>query len=183
MIGRNKSCNNNVVWYWEFCLTLYFYCYSELKKLSEESLTRQPEEVFDIICKLGEGSYGSVYKVTVTMTRSLYVCLVGRNENARDLVMWYTTGAKLTYTNTRIRKKTCTKHSELQSWVLLGTGETGLLASYSSTEKIISSIFQLSISKIISLTLQKITTNNIYRKIIPLSQRVCDADIISLSLL
>lgn len=28
---------------------------SELKKLSEESLTRQPEEVFDIICKLGEG--------------------------------------------------------------------------------------------------------------------------------
>ncbi|XP_026319913.1 serine/threonine-protein kinase 3 isoform X2 [Hyposmocoma kahamanoa] len=35
---------------------------SELKKLSEESLTLQPEEVFDIICKLGEGSYGSVYK-------------------------------------------------------------------------------------------------------------------------
>nr|XP_023013766.1 serine/threonine-protein kinase hippo-like [Leptinotarsa decemlineata] len=34
----------------------------ELKKLSEESLTRQPEEVFDLICKLGEGSYGSVYK-------------------------------------------------------------------------------------------------------------------------
>ncbi|XP_037081938.1 serine/threonine-protein kinase 4-like [Pollicipes pollicipes] len=34
----------------------------ELKKLSEESLARQPEEVFDIICKLGEGSYGSVYK-------------------------------------------------------------------------------------------------------------------------
>lgn len=30
--------------------------------MSEESLTRQPEEVFDIICKLGEGSYGSVYK-------------------------------------------------------------------------------------------------------------------------
>uniref|UniRef100_T1IK06 non-specific serine/threonine protein kinase n=1 Tax=Strigamia maritima TaxID=126957 RepID=T1IK06_STRMM len=36
--------------------------FRELKKLSEESLTRQPEEVFDIICKLGEGSYGSVYK-------------------------------------------------------------------------------------------------------------------------
>jgi hypothetical protein len=32
-----------------------FDAYSELKKLSEESLTRQPEEVFDIICKLGEG--------------------------------------------------------------------------------------------------------------------------------
>ena len=36
--------------------------FSELTKLSEESLTRQPEEVFDIICKLGEGSYGSVFK-------------------------------------------------------------------------------------------------------------------------
>lgn len=35
---------------------------SNLKMLSEESLTRQPEEVFDILCKLGEGSYGSVYK-------------------------------------------------------------------------------------------------------------------------
>jgi serine/threonine kinase 3 len=34
----------------------------ELEKLSEESLTRQPEEVFDILCKLGEGSYGSVFK-------------------------------------------------------------------------------------------------------------------------
>lgn len=32
-----------------------FSFHSELKKLSEESLTRQPEEVFDIICKLGEG--------------------------------------------------------------------------------------------------------------------------------
>jgi len=39
-----------------------FSVFSELTKLSEESLTRQPEEVFDIICKLGEGSYGSVYK-------------------------------------------------------------------------------------------------------------------------
>lgn len=35
---------------------------SELKKLSEESLARPPEEVFDIIFKLGEGSYGSVFK-------------------------------------------------------------------------------------------------------------------------
>ncbi|ERL94311.1 hypothetical protein D910_11592 [Dendroctonus ponderosae] len=42
---------------------VFIECYlRELKKLSEESLTRQPEEVFDIICKLGEGSYGSVYK-------------------------------------------------------------------------------------------------------------------------
>lgn len=40
----------------------YLYFFSELRKLSEESLTRPPEEVFDIICKLGEGSYGSVYK-------------------------------------------------------------------------------------------------------------------------
>ncbi|GFG40334.1 hypothetical protein Cfor_00927 [Coptotermes formosanus] len=49
-------------------LHMWFFCdvredrIRELKKLSEESLTRQPEEVFDIICKLGEGSYGSVYK-------------------------------------------------------------------------------------------------------------------------
>ncbi|XP_063055640.1 serine/threonine-protein kinase 3-like [Engraulis encrasicolus] len=35
---------------------------SELKKLSEDSLTKQPEEVFDMLEKLGEGSYGSVYK-------------------------------------------------------------------------------------------------------------------------
>jgi serine/threonine protein kinase len=33
-----------------------------LKKLTEENLTRQPEEVFDILCKLGEGSYGSVFQ-------------------------------------------------------------------------------------------------------------------------
>ena len=36
--------------------------FRELKKLSEDSLTKQPEEVFDILCKLGEGSYGSVFK-------------------------------------------------------------------------------------------------------------------------
>lgn len=30
--------------------------------MTEENLTRQPEEVFDILCKLGEGSYGSVFK-------------------------------------------------------------------------------------------------------------------------
>lgn len=36
---------------------VFFVVNSELKKLSEESLTRQPEEVFDIICKLGEGYY------------------------------------------------------------------------------------------------------------------------------
>uniref|UniRef100_A0A8C5FGC1 non-specific serine/threonine protein kinase n=1 Tax=Gadus morhua TaxID=8049 RepID=A0A8C5FGC1_GADMO len=35
---------------------------SKLKKLSEDSLTKQPEEVFDVLEKLGEGSYGSVYK-------------------------------------------------------------------------------------------------------------------------
>lgn len=34
----------------------------EMKRLSEDSLKRRPEEVFDIICKLGEGSYGSVFK-------------------------------------------------------------------------------------------------------------------------
>ena len=31
-------------------------------KLDEASLTRQPEEVFDVLNKVGEGSYGSVYK-------------------------------------------------------------------------------------------------------------------------
>lgn len=35
---------------------------SEMKRLSEDHLKRKPEDVFDIICKLGEGSYGSVYK-------------------------------------------------------------------------------------------------------------------------
>ncbi|EDO42845.1 predicted protein [Nematostella vectensis] len=35
---------------------------NELRKLSEESLTRPPEEVFDVLEKLGEGSYGSVFK-------------------------------------------------------------------------------------------------------------------------
>lgn len=34
----------------------------QLKKLSEENLNKQPEEVFDILEKLGEGSYGSVFK-------------------------------------------------------------------------------------------------------------------------
>jgi len=34
----------------------------KLEMLDEASLTRQPEEVFDIISKLGEGSYGSVFK-------------------------------------------------------------------------------------------------------------------------
>ncbi|CAE1313945.1 STK3 [Acanthosepion pharaonis] len=35
--------------------------FSDLK-LSDECLARQPDEVFDIICKIGRGSYGSVYK-------------------------------------------------------------------------------------------------------------------------
>lgn len=35
---------------------------SELTKLSDESLAKSPDEVFDIICKIGRGSYGSVYK-------------------------------------------------------------------------------------------------------------------------
>lgn len=41
-----------------FC-ELSFLCYvprySKLKKLSEDSLTKQPEEVFDVLEKLGEG--------------------------------------------------------------------------------------------------------------------------------
>ena len=34
----------------------------EQMKLDEASLTKQPEEVFDVLNKLGKGSYGSVYK-------------------------------------------------------------------------------------------------------------------------
>ncbi|PVD31902.1 hypothetical protein C0Q70_07328 [Pomacea canaliculata] len=34
----------------------------ELTKLSDENLAKQPDEVFDIICKIGRGSYGSVFK-------------------------------------------------------------------------------------------------------------------------
>ena len=29
--------------------------YSELKKLSDENLAKEPDEVFDIICKIGRG--------------------------------------------------------------------------------------------------------------------------------
>jgi len=54
----------------------------ELEKLSEESLTRQPEEVFDILCKLGEGSYGSVFKALHKESRQILaikqVCSLGR---------------------------------------------------------------------------------------------------------
>uniref|UniRef100_A0A8D3B5B3 non-specific serine/threonine protein kinase n=1 Tax=Scophthalmus maximus TaxID=52904 RepID=A0A8D3B5B3_SCOMX len=39
-----------------------------LKKLSEDSLTKQPEEVFDVLEKLGEGSYGSVFKANYKET-------------------------------------------------------------------------------------------------------------------
>lgn len=35
---------------------------SELKKLNDNDLALSPDEVFDIICKIGRGSYGSVYK-------------------------------------------------------------------------------------------------------------------------
>lgn len=33
-----------------------------LKKLSEESLNKPAEEVFNLLAKLGEGAYGSVFK-------------------------------------------------------------------------------------------------------------------------
>lgn len=58
--NESKILNFHVL-HQNFNKLIYFY-FSELKKLSEESLARPPEEVFDIICKLGEGSYGSVYK-------------------------------------------------------------------------------------------------------------------------
>lgn len=51
--------SSSVMFIWK--MNGHFYTSSELKKLSEESLTRQPEEVFDIICKLGEGSVSNVY--------------------------------------------------------------------------------------------------------------------------
>uniref|UniRef100_A0A8C9EGM9 Uncharacterized protein n=1 Tax=Pavo cristatus TaxID=9049 RepID=A0A8C9EGM9_PAVCR len=34
---------------------LYSYIRRQLKKLDEDSLTKQPEEVFDVLEKLGEG--------------------------------------------------------------------------------------------------------------------------------
>lgn len=34
---------------------LYFFIHRQLKKLDEDSLTKQPEEVFDVLEKLGEG--------------------------------------------------------------------------------------------------------------------------------
>uniref|UniRef100_A0A665U9J5 non-specific serine/threonine protein kinase n=1 Tax=Echeneis naucrates TaxID=173247 RepID=A0A665U9J5_ECHNA len=42
--------------------------FRQLKKLSEDSLTKQPEEVFDILEKLGEGSYGCVFKANFKET-------------------------------------------------------------------------------------------------------------------
>uniref|UniRef100_A0A8C9TIC3 non-specific serine/threonine protein kinase n=1 Tax=Scleropages formosus TaxID=113540 RepID=A0A8C9TIC3_SCLFO len=47
-----------------FCLSSF----RQLKKLSEDCLTKQPEEVFDILEKLGEGSYGSVFKANYKET-------------------------------------------------------------------------------------------------------------------
>ncbi|KAK7915736.1 hypothetical protein WMY93_011497 [Mugilogobius chulae] len=40
----------------------------QLKKLSEESLTKPPEQVFDVLEKLGEGSYGCVHKANYKET-------------------------------------------------------------------------------------------------------------------
>ncbi|XP_075869343.1 serine/threonine-protein kinase 4-like isoform X1 [Nelusetta ayraudi] len=40
----------------------------QLKKLSEDNLTKQPEEVLDVLEKLGEGSYGSVFKAHLKET-------------------------------------------------------------------------------------------------------------------
>ncbi|TWW61417.1 Serine/threonine-protein kinase 4 [Takifugu flavidus] len=50
-------------------LRLCFFCgLRQLQKLSEDSLTKQPEEVFDILEKLGEGSYGCVFKANYKET-------------------------------------------------------------------------------------------------------------------
>lgn len=39
----------------QICYRFVLFFYSKLKKLSEDSLTKQPEEVFDVLEKLGEG--------------------------------------------------------------------------------------------------------------------------------
>lgn len=36
-------------------LKIFFFNYRQLRKLDEDSLTKQPEEVFDVLEKLGEG--------------------------------------------------------------------------------------------------------------------------------
>lgn len=36
-------------------IVYHFFWFSELTKLSDESLARPPDEVFDIICKIGRG--------------------------------------------------------------------------------------------------------------------------------
>ena len=40
---------------WYYYLVSFFYYSGTLKKLSEESLNRPAEEVFDLLAKLGEG--------------------------------------------------------------------------------------------------------------------------------
>lgn len=60
---------------------------SELKKLSEESLLQPPEKVFDIICKLGEGSYGSVYKALHKESSSIVaIKLVPVESDLHDII-------------------------------------------------------------------------------------------------
>lgn len=58
------SCGIVLVWFhYLFLVKLLYWCEnwfvpffsSKLKKLSEDSLTKQPEEVFDVLEKLGEG--------------------------------------------------------------------------------------------------------------------------------
>ncbi|KAF3855750.1 hypothetical protein F7725_016473 [Dissostichus mawsoni] len=48
--------------YCSTCRSLPDIADTQLKKLSEDNLTKQPEEVFDVLEKLGEGSYGCVFK-------------------------------------------------------------------------------------------------------------------------
>jgi serine/threonine protein kinase len=42
-----------------------------LKRFDDETLARQPDDVFDIICKIGRGSYGCVYKARHKSTGEL----------------------------------------------------------------------------------------------------------------
>ncbi|KAG8224633.1 hypothetical protein J437_LFUL003067 [Ladona fulva] len=76
---------------------------SELKKLSEESLTRQPEEVFDIICKLGEGE-----NYFLPMKGVLIILKIAIKNELFQIVMEYC-GAGSVSDIMRLRKKTLTE--------------------------------------------------------------------------
>jgi len=53
-----------------------------MKKLDDADLARDPEEVFTILCKIGRGSYGSVFKAVHQKTGNvLAIKQVGIHNN------------------------------------------------------------------------------------------------------